>query len=578
MEAFRRRLNLRFHWATENKTSTPTRSWISKILRSDYRPPDALPASSDIWKRLQERCSAEHPNRPNFTNQDQESWKKLTGNPLFYIIPADKGGKTVLWDRKEYEREALRQLQDGATYRELTTEETNELMGSIEVQKRQIISDLTSRNFISKSEANRLRTAPKGIPAVYFLPKIHKARNATSGTYVGRPIISACNGPLKPLDHFLAWLTKSLLPLIPGSLRDTRDLLTTLEQIGTLPEGAILFSADVEALYPSINADEGISASTRFYASNYHHVKAACRADGLLDPPDPKLFRRILTLIIKNNIFHFQNRKFFHQLNGTAMGASISVFFANTFMYYRTAYLVHHPPREMLYFKRYIDDIIGIWTGREEDIDPAFSDVSDSHIRLTYVKSRNSLAALDVLITARDGRISTGVYRKPTDSNQFIHWTSAHPTHLKSSIPYSQLLRVRRICSEEEEFTKEATSMLARFRDRGFPEPVLQSALSRVRGRPRQSLLSDTTRPSGSSLHLVVDYFEPSAKNIREACNVFHKDLLDSAYVRERQHLAPAGTRIIPVERPVTAFRVGRRLGAALGPTYKKGETCQNIG
>ena len=45
------------------------------------------------------------------------------------------------------------------------------------------------------------------------------------------------------------------------------------------------------------------------------------------------------------------------------------------------------------------------------------------------------------------GNISTDVYQKPTETHPYLHWTSAHPPHLKYSIPYSQALRLRRICS-----------------------------------------------------------------------------------------------------------------------------------
>ena len=41
------------------------------------------------------------------------------------------------------------------------------------------------------------------------------------------------------------------------------------------------------------------------------------------------------------------------------MGCSISVYFANTFMFYRTENLVRNPPEDLLYFGRYIDDLIG---------------------------------------------------------------------------------------------------------------------------------------------------------------------------------------------------------------------------
>jgi hypothetical protein len=207
--------------------------------------------------------------------------------------------------------------------------------------------------------------------------------------------------------------------------------------------------------------------------------------------------------LVSQNYYLERRKKYFRQLNGTPIGASISVYFAKTFMYYSTSHLVHRPPMELSYFQRYIDHIVGIWTGEEDDIETAFTDVIDSRIRLTFIKDKSNLAALDVQIRTKYGHISTSLFRKPADTYQFIHWTSAHPTHLKSSIPYSQLQRVRRICSNEEEFAKKATTMLARFRYRGFPERIFQTALSRARGRSRQSLLSDTTRTPGSGLHLV---------------------------------------------------------------------------
>ena len=52
-------------------------------------------------------------------------------------------------------------------------------------------------------------------------------------------------------------------------------------------------------------------------------------------------------------------------------------------------------------------------------------------VQLTITKNEN-------------GDVETDVYQKPTDTHSYLHWTSAHPPHLKRSIPYSQ----RRICSD----------------------------------------------------------------------------------------------------------------------------------
>ena len=39
------------------------------------------------------------------------------------------------------------------------------------------------------------------------------------------------------------------------------------------------------------------------------------------------------------------------------------------------------------------------------------------------------------------------IFQKATDTHPYLHWTLAHPPHLKKSIPYSQALRLRSSCS-----------------------------------------------------------------------------------------------------------------------------------
>ena len=51
-----------------------------------------------------------------------KEWRDLLNNNL-YILRADKGGKTVLWNKEEYRKEALRQLKDTDTYQELSEDQ-----------------------------------------------------------------------------------------------------------------------------------------------------------------------------------------------------------------------------------------------------------------------------------------------------------------------------------------------------------------------------------------------------------------------------------------------------------------------
>ena len=419
LERLRRNINLRVHFGIHQPSSKAHRSLISSIIPSKWMPPNYVKYNA-VWQNCIDDLS-----RPptasvsrNISREAQRAWRELSSNQNCYTLKADKGGKTVIWGREEYRREGLRQLGDAKTYRELSKEGADAAYTSLFDQKTAVTNALHKGGFITATEQTNLLEESYKMPSIYFLPKIHKEKREDTGTFAGRPIIAAVGGMLKSLDEFLAHLTAPLLHLIPGSLTDTRGLINDLERFKNLPTNTILFSADVEALYPSIPWDEGIASATKFYAANFHILLRDAKKNCQLPPPNPKLFRTILELVLKKNFFSFQNSRWFHQQSGTAMGCSISVFFANTYMYYRTRTLIDNPPKNLLYLGRYIDDLIGIWTGPKEEItNSLFNNVTDDNLRLTYVIGGDSVEALDLLI-------------KVGPEGQLIRWPSreASPT------------------------------------------------------------------------------------------------------------------------------------------------------
>jgi hypothetical protein len=46
--------------------------------------------------------------------------------------------------------------------------------------------------------------------------------------------------------------------------------------------------------------------------------------------------------------------------------------------------------------------------------------------------------------------ITTDIYRKPTDSRQYLHYTSNHPLHVKNNVPFTLAHRIVRIVSKQE--------------------------------------------------------------------------------------------------------------------------------
>lgn len=571
-----RSINLRLHWGTLGGESSST-SYISRILKSNWQPPEIFSSSNPLWRDFISAAGVPAADPPLRRSPWTYDWKQLTGNQEIYVIKADKGGKTVILSRENYRKMAFEQLDDRSTYEEFSKTEAEARYADLRTEKLEIIKLLLKDENITRAEAARLKAEPVKIPAIYFLPKVHKSKSDATGTFPGRPIQAACGGMLKSLDEYLANTTSLLLHHIPGSLMDTTELITDLAALPELPKSATLFSADVCSLYPNIPNEEAIRHSTAFYAANYHLLLAHAEKNNLLKPPKPNVFKKLLTLILDWNYFHFQDSRWFRQLKGTAMGCSMSVFIANAFMYFRTRRLVdlNSRPADLLYFGRYIDDIIGVWTGPADKIESIFSDynVIDESIRLTYVIGGQTLEALDLLIYISNHKIGTRLFRKETAGDQFVHWDSTHPFNLKISIPYAQLLRLKRNCSLTEDFERESTRLLRCFRDRGYPLDVLHRAYGRATAIDRQDLLKRKPKSSiDSCTTAVFDFDYNTDLNLRNACRNFYSNLLSHPTVADRTEVL--GPLLPPRIRVAT--RVGRSLGSSLGPLFKRGPRDTN--
>ena len=76
---------------------------------------------------------------------------------------------------------------------------------------------------------------------------------------------------------------------------------------------------------------------------------------------------------------------------------------------------------------------------------------------------------MDVSVSVdNSGNITTDLYVKPTDTQQYLMATSCHPNHTKRSIPYGQALRILRICSSKESAKLRCTELVDCLFKRGY--------------------------------------------------------------------------------------------------------------
>ncbi len=77
-------------------------------------------------------------------------------------------------------------------------------------------------------------------------------------------------------------------------------------------------------------------------------------------------------------------------------------------------------------------------------------------------------------------------------------YSSAHPQNCKNSIPYSQFLRVRRICSEEKEFELQCQILKKHFIRRNYPSSIIDEAIELARSKNRPDLLKSVHKNEDS--------------------------------------------------------------------------------
>ena len=81
-----------------------------------------------------------------------------------------------------------------------------------------------------------------------------------------------------------------------------------------------------------------------------------------------------------------------------------------------------------------------------EELNQFITAINSFHpaLKYTWEISDTSLAFLDIKLSIEGNGLCTSVHYKPTDSHSYLLYSSLHPSHVKNSILYSQLLRLRR--------------------------------------------------------------------------------------------------------------------------------------
>ena len=370
-----------------------------------------------------------------------------------------------------------------------------------------LINHLNQSGQISDKCRNYLINEKPRTPQLYLLPKIHKNKKPVPG----RPIVSANNSPTEHISQLADYFLQPLVQTTKSYVKDTTDFLNKINSAPTLPVGSLLCTVDVTSLYTNIPNAEGVSACRRMLdRTTNRNTELSTSA-----------IAHLLEHVLYMNNFDFNNKHYL-QVGGTAMGTKVAPSLANLFMAQFEDDHVYNYHTQPLIWLRYIDDIFMIWDKDKASLDSFLSHLNSCHptIKFTSEISTEYVNFLDTSVKiGPDRKLYTDLFCKPTDSHNYLLYESSHPSHIKSSLPYSQLLRLRQICSKLCDFDRNALMLAQHFIRRHYPTDLIEDAIIRARRLDRDTLLHPTTpAPPATPMEnlFLVSHYNPDTSPLKE--------------------------------------------------------------
>ena len=422
--------------------------------------------------------------RHNLNPNQRKLLRELRQDRNFVIVPTDKNLGPAIMERSTYKRRCLLDhLFDSDSYKQVSKEGMENIRAKAIDDINYLLDDygkdtddgpapLSAAAIKYFTMHYKMNNKTRRLPQFYITPKVHKTPWAT------RPIVSCVGSHIEVLSKYLDHELQKVTHLCPGYLKDSQALLEQLNQLGPLPPGAKLFTADAVSMYTNIDTDHGIKTIQQWLILHKHELPT--------DFPPIGFIVRALKIVMKQNVFQLDDT-FWKQEKGTAMGTSVACLVATIYYaYHEETKLIpkygSHPKYlsgPLLFYRRFIDDLFGIWVNCFPHIgtfhESLLADLPFGKLTWTATTPGSSVVFLDLTLTIMDTNlIESTTYVKPNNLHLYLPPSSAHAPGVWKSLIYGNLRRYWSQNSNHSDYTKIVNSFFHHLINRGHTPEQLQ--------------------------------------------------------------------------------------------------------
>lgn len=526
MDAFtkiRHALKLGFWFA--GKPNDPTEYNPRIYVRSKWDPPAFSYPKVQLDPRLDRFESTlksqfkPRQGTPNLLPHQQRALNYLQSQKDLLVVPCDKNLGPAVIERDRYISIIFEDhLNDVNNYKVLTPQRATQWVNTTKVRIDNWIA--RHKKTLGKSDFKSLKAHleqnRKPFGRFYGTLKVHKM--TPDKPLTSRPIVSTPGSLLYPLAAWVDTQLQIVARAQPTYLRNSYSLKQTLMNMDLLhPQRCRLFTADAVSMYTNIPTTQALNSLGAHLEANrdVYDIPVAATMEAI-------------RLVMRENVFTFGDM-IFKQMNGTAMGTPPACAIATIFFAINGENdVIQDFSNNLLFLKRFIDDLFGIWRCHPDPATDAilfqqFIDQLNQCPGLTWIVSplTNQVDFLDLTITLKDGRFTTTLYEKDLNLYLYIPPKSAHPPGLLPGVVFGTLFRIQTLCSDEQDRSKRSKEFFKRLVARGYQphkiQPLFDKAIERARNYTGPTVTADDTRRKAVFFHVQYHPKDPASHLIQKA-------------------------------------------------------------
>ena len=184
-------------------------------------------------------------------------------------------------------------------------------------------------------------------------------------------------------------------------------------------------------------------------------------------------------------------------------------------------------------WKGFINNIFFIWNDSVENLQLFMKELNNHHdyIKFTanYDIGNKSVPFLDMQVSINEnGFISTDLYKKDSARVTYLLPSSCHPQHITRNIPYSLAYRLKRICSEPEDFLKRLGELKQDLISRKYHPRIIDEAFSKVKNISRSRALEKVVQTKEQKTPLITT-FHPNLPSLTQIVRKHHQVMINES-------------------------------------------------